>query len=176
MEASVAATLASESIWLGPELRYRQSIGRGFFLAPRFGLAYAVTNRPDDASRLLRASTAFGWFFYRSTQMLLGPAIDLGVSSMVWRTREKGIHSAGPTLGLSFVAERLLTGSVWFVAKVEVLPWFADRIETNQKRVYQSEHDDKPDTMETVASKELIQANLMGALSLGVSIRWGDIQ
>jgi folate-dependent phosphoribosylglycinamide formyltransferase PurN len=95
---------------------------------------------------------------------------------MVWQARERGIQSAGPTLGLSFVAERLLTGSVWFVAKVEVLPWFTDRIETNQKRVYLSEHDDKPNTMETVVSKELLQANLMGALSLGVSIRWGDFQ
>jgi hypothetical protein len=176
MEASVASTLASESIWLGPELRYRQTIGQGFWLAPRFGLAYAVTNAPDDASRLLRASTAFGWFFYRSTQMELGPAVDLGLSSMVWQTRERGIHLAGPTLGLSFVAERLLTGSVWIVAKAEVLPWFADRIETNQKRVYQSEHDDRADTIETLASNERLQANLMGALSLGVSIRWGDIQ
>ena len=173
VEASAAISSAIGSLWFGPELHYRQAIGNGFWFLPRLGLAYAVSNRPDGSARMLRVSSALGVNAYRSPSWQVIAALDLGMTSLLWTEREKGIHVTGPGLGAQVAVGRALTDSLWLVGRVEASALFADRVETKRERVYFSTHSDESAPVSIVTSDERLGANFVGSLSIGLCFQWG---
>jgi hypothetical protein len=133
-----------------------------------------VSNQPDDTARLLRGSSTLGLDVYRSSQWGLGTAMDLGLASMLWRQKDKGIVLTGPTAGLLLVGEHVITGQWWLVARAEGTVWFADRVETTRERVYFDKHSSDSKGVDIVTTQERLQTNWMGALSIGLCLRWGE--
>lgn len=93
---------------------------------------------------------------------------------MQWRQRDRGIVLTGPTAGLLLVGERVITGPWWFVVRAEATVWFADRVETAKERVFFDKHSSDSKFVDIVTTQERLQTNFLGALSIGLCLRWGD--
>lgn len=162
------------SIWIGPDLRYHQGIGRGFWLSPRLGLAYPMTHPPQESARMVRVSTTLEYDAVRSDRFSLTPGLDVGATTLLYRNDDTGRFLAGPTLGAQLTASVALSRSWWIACRLETSVLIADRLDVTHDRVYFSRRSDNPDPVDLVTTEERLEPNFIGAWTLGIVWRLGE--